>query len=337
MTNRPQDTPRKTLFADETTTGKDHEQLRGLRRITVAAKCASGESFEWLRRFNHDYLTNVKEIKSSLVLAVIGGNRSARNDLIQSISTATIAIIDLSEHTRWLFRELQAATGVKSDGVKRGVAFLRSGTFPKELVEGILRWGRRDAIHKTAVGRIEHLVSVAAEKCNIPLGKSVELFDRAALDELSEQEFSEFAGRFALALADAFHPETQAKVITDRLADMRFCHAGHVALSFLEAAVEPDQVFDMGSSNAFALLERAHTKVIDAVSTMRIAAGQFSPGKLAQEDSEKLLGLQAADIAAGLARQTLERDFATTVEGARAVKSIFSRVLLNDRWVEEYE
>lgn len=328
---------RAIQFADETTSGESCESLRGLRRITIAAKCSSEESFEWLRRFNHDYLGDAPEIKSDLALAVIERNRAARDYLLANICNATIAVIDLAEHTRSFFRELQTVTGGRANGIRTGTAFLNSGILPKQLAQEVLRYARRDALHRTAVVRIESLLSIAAHDSHIPLGSGPELFDREAIDDLSEREFAELAGRFALALGDAVNPETQADVITQKLAGMRFCNAGHVALAYLEAAVEPDAVFDLGSSNAFDLLAQAHQKIIDAITAMRMEAGQFSPGSLRQDDSQKVLGLQAADIAAGVARRRLEQDFESTLEAARGLKRIFSRVMLNDRWEEEFE
>ena len=62
--------------------------------------------------------------------------------------------------------------------------------------------------------------------------------------------------RFSLALGDALDPTVQARTLAEDIAERRFVHEGHLAMAFLDAAVEPDRVFDAGSHRAFKLLER---------------------------------------------------------------------------------
>ena len=99
MSGQPEQPERVIHFADETTSGERCASLRGLRRITIAAKCSADDSFEWLRRFNHDYLGDAGEIKSDLVLAVMDQSRAARDKVLAEVAGATIAIIDLAENT----------------------------------------------------------------------------------------------------------------------------------------------------------------------------------------------------------------------------------------------
>jgi hypothetical protein len=56
-------------------------------------------------------------------------------------------------------------------------------------------------------------------------------------------------------------------------------------------------------------------------------------GRLEQDDSAKLLGLQAADLAVGLATEAFEYHGSETRAGAQAVRRVFQRVLLNDEWL----
>src|SRR5262245_60028197 len=47
---------RTNWFADETSTGRDRAELRGLSRVTIAARCPAEDEFEWVLKIQQDFL-----------------------------------------------------------------------------------------------------------------------------------------------------------------------------------------------------------------------------------------------------------------------------------------
>ena len=324
---------RLRTYSDETVTGAERTELRNMSRITIAAKCASVDSFEWLERFRRDFLRGALEVKSTAALAVAATNDRARRFLLDHIAEATIAIIDVAEHTRNLFRGILAKIGFNSDAVHSTVKFLRTGQFPEEVGRDILLFARQQDLQRTAVGRIEDLLEIAASKSGLPRSPADKLFKSEVLTGLKNQEFEELVARFSIALGDAIDPTVQANTIAQLLGDCRYLHEGHIATAVLEQAVQPERIFDVGSMNAFKALQDANDIVVHAIDSFGLSTDAISPGLIRQDDSRKLLGLQAADLACGYARHVFETDYSGTTEAASAVRRVFSRVLLNDQWI----
>lgn len=327
-------TQRPRTYADETASGETREELRGLSRITIAARCSDLDEFEWLARLGTDFVGRGIEPKSSVVLPLMEQNPRVYEIVVSNLSQSTIAIVDISENTRELISSILALSDVKSDGINSALRFLKSGALPEEIARQVILFSRRDALSNSVVGRIESLVQMAAANCGMAKGVGTHLIDEKALAGIHEQEFMELVGRFALALGDALHPSNQAAVIIEKLQDVKYLHAGHIAVAQLEAAQGFEGVYDIGSMNAFNMLQQADDKILSIISSTSLSnATSLAPGRLSQEDSRRVLGLQAADIAAGLARRTFEQSYPGTREGASAVRKIFSRVMLNDRWI----
>ena len=128
---------------------------------------------------------------------------------------------------------------------------------------------------------------------------------------------------------------TPASVLELGLWCTRYISEGRVAYLALEETMAPDRVYDEGSARAFSMLEAAHERIKQALERMRMFQLQrdMRAGALTQEDSRRVLGLQVADIAAAVARDAYESATGDCSSRARAVRTIFRRVLLNDKWL----
>jgi hypothetical protein len=326
---------RLEFFADETRTGETRTDLRGLGRVTIACKCFADDGFEWLDQFHKDYLADHAELKSSLVLALMDSSRRARGVVLDRIASATVVVIDLAEHIRAQIAGLGEALGVPGNCSASTLNALRGMGIPEDLIQPLFRSSRRFAIIESAVPKIELLLDEVAAVRGRSSSTS-DLFPNEDIEGLSADQFQQLLARFSLALGDALDPRIQAEALAQNLVNTRFMHNGPVSIIngyydpalFLQTAVEPNRTFDRGSDPAFRMLEEANNIVVDTIRSVQIEAGQFSPGRLAQEDSAKVRGIQAADIAAGYARQLFEREDADTRASTMAIRRVFSRVML---------
>lgn len=320
-------------YADETHTGGRAPLLRGLGAVTIAAHCSSDDGFEWLDKFKRDYLPEKSELKSAVVLAKIAINDDARDFLLKRIEPSSIVIIDFAEHTKDLIGNILMAVDSERDAVNSATAFLKSGHLPREVAEQVLRFARTRILSHSAVGHVEDLLKQAASVSGVPLGSGDQLFDKEILFKLSEAEFKELIARFSIALGEALRPERRADRIVEILVDRGMHHDGHIAMACLEAATESRTVFDRGYSMPFEMLMQADQKIQQAIEHWSCRDARTDPGRLAQEDSRLLLGLQAADITAGYAALLFEEAQADTPIAARAVRAVFPNVMLNEHWL----
>jgi hypothetical protein len=321
-------------FADETHTGGRSPQLRGLSAVTIAAHCRSGDGFEWINRFRRDYLPELSELKSSAVLATVDVNQRAREFLLEQTAAASIVIVDFAEHTKRFVDAILGTVGSTRDAVRTVTAFLKHGHLPKGIAETVLRYARSRTLDRSAVGYIRTLLQEAATAAGVALGDGGRLFDTEILFNLSESEFKELIVRFSVALGEALRPERHADRILKLLADRRMHNEGHIAVACLAAATEGQTVFDEGYHAPFELLLRADRKIQETIERWTYRDIRTKPDRLAQAESHLILGLQAADIAAGYAAKLFEEAHADTSTAARRVRSVFPNVLLNDSWFD---
>jgi hypothetical protein len=172
----------------------------------------------------------------------------------------------------------------------------------------------------------------------IPRGKDPELLDRNVLLEMNEQQFKELIVRFSSALADATDPAKQADLLNKCIEQWRFfAPGGYFKCLLLGEDVEWERYFDEGARPAFRQLELAHEKVLEFVkeADRRFFSNVIRPGRVIQEDSRRVLGIQAADIAAGIAAGLYEQSPGDRRSGARRVRGAFNRVLHNSQWIEK--
>lgn len=90
-----------------------------------------------------------------------------------------------------------------------------------------------------------------------------------------------------------------------------------------------------GSQRALQELDAGRARIARALDEIQwtTMARPVQMGAVSARDSESVLGLQAADIAAAVARDTFEGAEGTTRSRAGAVRCIFDHVLLNDEWL----
>ncbi|MCF8078474.1 MAG: hypothetical protein K9K88_04250 [Desulfobacterales bacterium] len=324
---------RDQYFADETRTGKIVHDLRGIGAIIVIARFPGKCDLDWLNQLYRD-LKIQGEIKSEVVIEVCRVNTQRRAWLLEKLSVATIAIVDVAEHIREIFDELGKLFGNKIPTQVTAATFLKSGRIPQEYITSMLSFLREMAINDSAAEAIANILRMAVTETEITTSLDNVLFDRRILLEMNEREFAEFSARFAIAFADALDPLLQVKVIEKELKGMRFFNEGTIALRIIESAIEPDFVFDLGSKKPFQNLQEAHQYMCIVVNQAFLSNKGIGPGSVFQNDSRKVLSLQAADIAAGVAREILESNYPDVQRASMAVKSIFERVLFNTRWLK---
>ncbi len=323
---------RRRTFADETTTGIRPE-FRGPFKATIAARVDT-EDYEWWLQFTRDFLPPGVEPKSSIVLPIIDHVPEARDRLLEGVSGTTIAIVDFGDYTRSLLEQLRLRFDRTGPSIDVATA-LREGRLPREFTERILRAAREDGVEISTVVRIEWLLRTAASGMGIISTEPTQIFDRNKLMEMHPEQLKELIARFSLALGDALHPDRQADIIERRLRDDRFITEGRVAYLALEETMAPDRVYDEGDARVFASLEDAHNRVDASLDRMRMFQLQqeVRAGRLEQDDSRRILGLQVADLAAAVARNVYEGTSGTTPQRSTKVRGIFRRVLLNDEWL----
>jgi hypothetical protein len=326
---------RRITFADESSTGQYFAEYRGIGRATIAARCEADDDFEWLARFKHDFLPDGVEPKSEIVLAVMGNCPRARETVLGNIQGSTIIIVDFYEHTRGLIEGVFKAAGLALPPAGDPLDALRSHELLRPVAGSILRSAREGAIVGSIIPSVESTLRTAGGICRAPLGSGRTLFNRGALREMNPREFKELVARFSVALGDALHPDVQAEALEELYQQFNVFSPGRIAVISIQHAMEPDRVYDQGQDSVFELVSKAHSdieKMLQAARDGHIIETSAA-GRLSQEDSRCVLGLQAADIAAAIARREFERSPRSVRQGAVAVRGLFARVLLNDTWM----
>jgi hypothetical protein len=324
---------RDQYFADETRTGKIVHDLRGIGAIIIVARFPGKWDLDWLQQLYHD-LKIQEELKSEVVIEACRVQPKLWDWLLGKLSVATIAIVDVAEHIRALLDDLGKLFGNEIPAQVTTYTFLRSGKIHQEYITSMLRFLREMAINDSATESIANILRMAVTKTEVTTCLDDVLLDRRILLEMKEREFAEFSARFAIAFADALDPLLQAEVIEKELKDMRFFNEGMISSRIIESAIEPDFVFDEGSKKVFNSLKEAHLNMCNVVEQAILSGQRIGPGSVSQDDSRKVRSLQAADIAAGIAREIFESNYPDVQKASRAVKCTFARVLLNARWLK---
>lgn len=130
-------------------------------------------------------------------------------------------------------------------------------------------------------------------------------------------------------------PIKQADGIIQFMNQNDFLMRNYVGFVTLGEAASVNRYFDTGNQVSFKLLRDAHDKVVERLNTVRAyyINATVKGSAVVEEDSELLLGIQAADISVGIASRIYERHPKSRIDGAKAVKDVFTRVLLNDHWL----
>lgn len=322
-------------YSDDTNTGKKSRAFRGFGRATIAARVDDPNGFEWLLRVRRDFLPPNAEAKAALVLAVVDNNTQARDIVLPNIGRASIVISDLAEHYRSLLSAIYEGMGKKVPAGVDAIDLITRDDIKKEISEQVIDYLRETAISQTVIPQIEGVLRYAATRAGLPPGDGDKIVDREALRGLDQKGFQEFATRFAVAFADSISPQRRAEAIMEVMRSGHMLDPGYVGLVSLESSVSRDYFFDVGNAKAFRELEQAHGRIHAAFEAVRDTFfwANLRGGKVVQEDSAQMLGIQAADVAAGFASRLYEESPGDRSTAARKLKNDFERVLLNDRWV----
>ena len=322
-------------FSDESPTGQDSDEFRGLGRATVAARMPDLDGFEWLSRLRRDYLPAGAEPKARLVLRIMETNPAARALVDEGIGTATIVIIDLGESYRSLLADVLIHFGQRPPSRGRAIEIVANSELRKEMSLSLMTVARENAINDTVIPGVEWLLREVASSSGLSPPREGTLIDHQALREMGPQTFKEFVARFSAAFGDALAPEKRRSAIINAMEGRQFLAPGYIAFETLGATIAMDRVFDYGDSQAFARLQHAHEAVLDVLDDVNNLSlwRNIKGGELRQEDSKLLLGIQAADIAARIAATEYERFPFDRRAGAQSLKQRFAGVLLNDTWL----
>jgi hypothetical protein len=329
----------QTCYSDETSTGNRSEAFRGHGRATIAARATDDNDFLWLKRFHRDFLRDNAEMKSAPVLKMMHANPAADRFVRDNTGRATIVIVDLLDSYRQVLDPIYDLLGER--GLTRDEILARISTNPgfKDVFDNLLRRVRARARSRTLVSKVESLFQDITRHPGAFAEDREFLVALRSLHEMKNKEFKEFVARFSVIFSNALAPDKRAEAIRKawEAKPLGFVHEGYVAMVTLTEAVSANHVFDLGNIIAFEKLRTAHDKLDDALSAHSHSyLGERHPrGTLVQEDSRRFLGIQAADIAAGIASEIYQRFPEDRLAGAREVRRVFNRVLMNDRWIED--
>jgi len=325
----------RITFSDEANTGRASVALRGVGRVTIAVRAEDPEGFDWVMRLAREHFPGLKELKSAHVLPLMSINPRVRDQVMAEMSKYTAAIIDFREQTRSLISDVATYFGVPVAAAGDPMEILNKRRIPPAFATVVLSRLRDYRFEHSTIPRIEGLLDKLLDDVDLPHGAGAELVDREALKSLDALKFQELAVRFALAFGDALRPSAQVPAILSALQGARYLNERRHAFFLLLRTTEPERVYDQGRQDAFDLLQAAHRDVVRhlEVSDFATLVSDLRPGSIRQDDSSRLLGLQAADIGVGVACDAFESHGAETLAGAQAVKRHFAGVLLNDRWV----
>lgn len=329
----------RRTFSDDTTTGGLSIELRGGRRVTVVARAEDPSGFEWLAALKRDLLPAGTEAKAKNVLPLLESDQRIERIVLRQIASYAIFIVDLHALRRDLVDGIITRLG----------RLIPHGVDPYDFVLELPHIGsrarlflQRAVIDGTVLGRLEALL----DWCSNPFADGlaanglgefasrvrIEIANRAELERLDDRQLASFLARLGAAVGDALSPERHAKAMGD-LAESRFFSGGHFAFEVLRVDIETDKTYDVGGLPVLHQLQKADGDLWERL--QRLTYGRLSTGirrgVMAEEASHLQLGLQAADIAAALARHAYE----SAPDDARvaAVKRLFERVMVNGQWV----
>ncbi|HKQ49903.1 MAG TPA: hypothetical protein VJZ71_17650 [Phycisphaerae bacterium] len=327
---------RPERFSDETATGETNQELRGPRRISIAARFdPDPNSFDWVRRLYSDYAHWIKapEIKSSDVISLCQVNPRAKDQVIRNIREADIFVIDLFEDYH---QTLDSLKKMAPDQKRPLESLAAANRLDREEIVNFLADERRVAVLRSIVPIIEDLTKQATVVHDGALHRFEHsaLVDLDKIGDLGEQDLKELIVRFTVLFSDALNPEVRARAIESVISSRCYGSRGHVAMEVLELATAHDMVFDRGSDRAMNRLIEADNRLHEHLEAINLRGLQRPRRGIRQQDSRDVLGVQAADIAAGFARKRFEDFFqGDTTVAAKRLREEFAHVLLNTKWL----
>lgn len=316
----------REFHADETSTGARHLVLRGERRIVVAAKTAAGDDFEWVHRLSAACPPTPRgEIKAPELIALAGRSPEA-NKVIQSATEHySIFVIDLFHRYRGVIRMFATAAGVDAD---QGTNTLHRllGSDAHELAQRLLMRIKEALVDFSLIGHVERM---ARSVCPGGLvdGK---LFDREALLRMSSQEFIEAVARMQILLSEVLDPDVHERALADMWWKQRlYCSPGEMDTRVLSVVVGDSHVYDNGRVGAFQHVKDAQSRLAEVIQKSIWSPERVQIGGVSMDDSTRVAGIRAADVATRIAAEMIETDYRDTYDAVRRLRARFRQVFLN--------
>lgn len=319
-------------YSDETTTGASRTELRGPRKVTIAARLpADDNNFEWVKRLRADFsdFLGKGEIKSDQVIQLCQTHPRARELVVRNIREGDVFVIDLFEDYH---RVLDAIREMAPDPKRPIESFSSAQSLDRAELIKFLSSERRLAVLRSIVPMIEDLRSEASIfQCNT---SNDPLIDLARINDLGEQELKELVVRFTVLFSDAIHPATRARAIQSVITSRCVMDRSHFAVRVLQTSTSHDMVFDKGSEEVMTRLVEADSRLQAQLETLSTRGLGLPKRSVRQVDSAVVHGVQSCDIAAGYARWRFESLFdGNTSSTAQKIRDEFSRVLYNTKWL----
>lgn len=321
-------------YIDESTTGRRFDTFRGPAKATIAARWPPGADLDWLAescRLARRQAGDVPELKSGHILDAAALDASLRRAIDAAVGRAEIVIVDFYWQIQSTLGTICEVFGIDSRLAGNPAAVLSSGKVPADLAWRFLERAQWDAVELGALGTVEYLLREAVGVAG--LSGNATIVDREELAGMGTAERREAASRIATALGASFHPDTIADAAAAE--HERWRPLGAISIRALHSATVSDLTYDHGRPRAFETAEKAHDRVVEQL--RRTAEGYLHlttrPGRMIQDDSARLLGLKAADLAAAIAAEIYEQYPHDRRAGAAAIVDRFDRVLLNAEWL----
>jgi hypothetical protein len=319
-------------YADETRTGIE-PSFREWGRALVAARADGHDDFDWLARIRRDHLPGLTEVKSQHVLELTLVDSRVRTQVIDAVRDYSIFVVDLQAHYSALMATLRAKLSIPLS--IDPIAFLAEDEARAEVARAYLDGVRAGAVFQSTIPVVENMLRSAMQAVGLRPSGDATLVDRRVLLEMGDREFKELLVRFAVALGDAMDPRKQADFIAENGDALRFWSEGQFCCFALSEEVGYDLFLDKGTARVFRMVEDAHGKIVSTLdeARRRFFISTLRGGKVVEEDSRLVLGIQAADVAAAIASREYQKHPEDRLRGAHGIRAIFSRVLWNTTWL----
>lgn len=313
------------FHADEASTGQREVLLRGDRRMMVAAKTCPGDDFEWTRRLIRACPPNARgEVKSPELLALARTSAEARRIIYSATEHYSLFVVDLFHRYDGAIRVLAAAAGMDKDIAAHKFRNI-IGSEMRELAERVLLHIKEALVDLSVIGRVERM---ARSICPGGLLDG-SLFDRDALMKMSSQEYIEAVTRMQILLAEVLDPELHERALARPWWDHRFMAEGEMDARVLSVVVADAHTYDEGRQGAFAQVKEAQSRLVESIERSIWRPERVVVGAATMDDSAKVAGITAADLATAIACDIVEHNFKGTDDAVRRLRQRFKRVLLN--------
>lgn len=312
------------FHADETTTGGRHVLLRGDRRIMVAAKTAPDDNLDWLLRLLPRCTKNRHgEVKSPELLELAARSKEAKRTMLSAIEHYSIFVVDLFHSYDSAVRKLAAVAAMDDNAAARAVRNIL-GADGRELAERMLRHIKESLIDLSVIGHVEEMAREVSG--SVPDGS---LFDRDALMKMDTREYLEAVTRMQILLAEVTDPATHERALARPWWNHSFIAEGEINARVLAVVVADNHTYDKGRDGAFEQVKQAQARLVESIETSIWRPERVVAGAAKMEDSAKVLGITAADLASAVACDLVEVDYTSTDEAVRRLRARFKRVFLN--------